>query len=340
MKPARRVSRFLPLLLCSILLLACKTSDDATAAAKQLATTSTDLANYYSALSQIVTATIAVGNLQSSLLPHAEVLPFSEEDRALLTTTSAELQKRAELAKALQGLSSEFSSLTGSTAPTDVSNAASKLANELTTLGALPKAQGSPMPLPSAIGDVAKLLVSAFQQHEEKKAAPAIEKTVNLLADIFSSEKDAYDSLNETYLTRAESVANYCIDQNLVDDTSVLSPALQPFSLTGRISSTADIEQLKKAAKFQVKTTHDALTVAHNNASDAMLKAIKEMGTRFDQLANEGSMKSRGTPVTLTTVENWINTVSTYLSSTSTSTNSTSANANSKTPASSKNSKK
>ena len=48
------INRHLALLLCLLCLASCKTSDDATAAAKQLATTATDLANYYGALSQIV----------------------------------------------------------------------------------------------------------------------------------------------------------------------------------------------------------------------------------------------------------------------------------------------
>ncbi len=242
-----RISRRLPILLCAFFLFACHTSDDATAAAKQLATTSTDLANYYTAMSQIAAATITLGDLQNTLLPRGNVLPFDADTRALVSTTAAELQKRAEVAQALQGLSSAFSSLTGSTAPSDVSDAASKLADELTTVKALPQLKGSPISLPSAIGDVGKLLVSVVQQHEERKAAPAIEKTVNLLSDMFSAEKDAYDSLNETYLTKAQSLAIYCIDQNLVDNTSVLAPVLQPFSLTGRVSSAADNQQLKDA---------------------------------------------------------------------------------------------
>jgi hypothetical protein len=255
-----------------------------------------------------------------------------------LSTTSSELQKRADLANALQGLSSAFSSLTGSTVPTDASKAASKLANELNTIKALPQPRNNPISLPSEIGDVSKLLISAFQQHEEKKAAPAIEKTINLLGNMFSNEKDAYDSLNETYLTRAASLARYCIGQNLVDDTAVLAPALQPFSLTGRISSAADTNQLKAAAEVQVAARRNVLVAAHDGASDAMLQAIKEMDTRFNELATEGRMPSRGAPVTLTTVDGWISAVGTYLSDSST--NKASTTAGSATSESTKNPKK
>jgi len=323
MRPPHRANRRLPFLLfllCSIFLFSCKTSDDANAAAKQLATTSTYLANYYSALSQIVTADIALGGLQNSLLPHADVLPFPDANRALLNTTSSELQKRADLAKALQDLSIAFSNLTGSTAPTDVSNAASKLGTELTTLKALPQPTGAPISIPSAIGDAGKLIVSLIQQHEEKKVAPALDATVNALKELFSKEADVYDSLNQTHVTKAASLAKYCIKKNLVDETSVLAPALQPFSLTAHLSSTADTAPLKTAAETQVDETSKVLVAAHQTASAAMLQAITEMSTRIHQLATEGRMPSRGTPVTLTTVENWIGTASTYLSSTTSTT--------------------
>jgi hypothetical protein len=142
------LSRCFLVILCllgSIVVMSCRASEDSAAAAKQLATTSADLGDYYSAMAQIVTADIALGDLQNSLLPHADILPFPESNRALLNTTSSELQKRADLAKALQGLSNAFSNLNGSTAPTDAANAASTLGTELTTLKALPQSSGAPL---------------------------------------------------------------------------------------------------------------------------------------------------------------------------------------------------
>jgi hypothetical protein len=340
---ARLTSRRLPLLLCvlsSISLFSCHTSDDAAAAAKQLATTSTDLANYYSALSQIVAADISLGNLQNSLLPHAEVLPFPDANRALLNTTSSELQKRADIAKSLQELSAAFSNLTGSTAPTDVSTAASKLGTELNTLKALPPLTGSPISVPSAIGDAGKLIVSLIQQHEEKKVAPALDATVTALKELFSKETDVYDSLNQTYLTTAASLAKYCITKNMVDETSVLAPALQPFSLTAHLPSGADTAQLKTAADTQVDESSKVLVAAYQKASAAMLQAITEMSTRIHQLATEGRMPSRGAPVDLATVENWIATSSTYLSGGSTNAASATASAAFTTPTSAKKPKK
>jgi hypothetical protein len=149
------------------------------------------------------------------------------------------------------------------------------------------------------------LVAALVQQHEEKKVAPALAATFNGLQSLFSNEKGAYDSLNRTYVSLAGSLAKYCIDQNLVDDTPVLSPALQPFKLIGHLSS-AEPVSLKTAAKTQIDETGIELVSAQEKATDAMLQAITEMSTRIHELAAEGRMPSRGMPVTLTTVEKWI----------------------------------
>jgi hypothetical protein len=305
--------RVLPLLLCAIVLSCCQTSEDATAAAKQLATTSTDLANYYSALSQIVAGDIALGDLQNILLPHTpEFPPFTEANRARLMTTVSELRKRADLAKALQEVSNAFSSLTGSKASAEVSNAASKLGNELKTINALPEGPA----MPSALGAAGKLIETLVQQHEEIKLARELDPTMSALEALFSQEKGAYDSLNQTYLNLAAVLATQSIKKGLVDETSILAPALQPFGLTGQLSSAASAEDtaaLRTAAEAQVNARNKSSVAAHNAASDAMLKAITEMSMRIHHLATEGRMPSRGTPVTLTTVEHWIgSTFNTY----------------------------
>jgi hypothetical protein len=304
-----RVIRRLPvlgLLLCAILLSCCQTSDDATAAAKQLAATSADLASYYSALSQIVTANVALGDLLNSLLPHTpEFPPFTEANRARLMTTSSELQKRADLAKTLQDVSTAFSNLTGSKTSTDVSNAASKLGTELKTIKSLPEGPA----MPSAMDPAGKLLETLVQEHEEVKIARELDPTMSALEMLFSQEKPAYDSLYQTYLNLAAVLATQSIEKGLVDEGSVLAPALQPFGLTGQHSSAADpadTSALRALAGAQVDTKNKSLVVAHNAASDAMLKAITEMSKRMHQLATDGRMPSRGAPVTLTTVEHWI----------------------------------
>jgi len=218
-----------------------------------------------------------------------------------------------------------------------VSTAAAKLGTELATTKALPDITklGSPISLPSAIGEASKLIISLVQQHEERKVAPALNTTVNILKEMFSNEKNDYDSLNETYLILAESLANVCIDKHLVDNTSVLVPALQPFSLTAHLSSTAaTTTELDRAIKTQVARTRAALVDAHKKASTAMLQAITDMSTRINELATNHHMTARGTPVTLTTVEKWISTANTYLTDASTNNSSTAASTGSTTTAS------
>ena len=161
------------------------------------------------------------------------------------------------------------------------------------------------------------------------------------MEELFSDEQKAgaYDSIYHTYLTTSASLATYSIEHNLVDVTSVLAPALQPFGLTGNPASTANIATLTPAAEAQIDATNKSLDAAHQKASTAMLQAITEMSARIHQLATGNSMPSRGTPITLTTVENWIATANTYLSA-STSTPTTSATGNSTTSANGKKSTK
>lgn len=312
---------------CLGALSSCKISDDANAAAKQLTTTSTDLANYYGALSTIVSADIALNDLQTTL----QGIPFPDEDRARLNVTSSELQKRADIAKSLQSVATAFSGLATSTSPTDVSNAASQLETKLTSLNVLPQPKGVPISLPATIGEAGKLIVSLIQQHQEKKIAPALDKTLDGLTLLFSQEMEVYDSLNSTYLTLAASLAKHCIDQRLANGSPLLTPALQPFGLT--VSSSADTAFLNAAIETQIDATAKGQIVEHQNASKAMADAIKEMNARVHQLASGGHMPSRGTPVTLGTVEKWISTANTYANTYLVSSSSTGSTPKAATPA-------
>jgi hypothetical protein len=169
------------------------------------------------------------------------------------------------------------------------------------------------------VGDAAKLVVTLVQEHEERKAAPAMDATLSALKTLFSQEQPAYDSLNKVSVTLAGSLARYCIDQNLVSDASVLSPALQPFNLTASLPSGGNSASLNAVAKTRVDEQTAQLVAKQNAASVAMLQALTEMNTRLHQLATEGHMTSRATPVTLTTVENWVATAGNYVSTTSAS---------------------
>jgi hypothetical protein len=335
MTSVHRSIRNLFLALCPILLLSCHTSDDATAAAKQLATTSNDLASYYGTLSQIVTADIALNDLQKAL----QGVPFDDQLRDTLMMTSSELQQRAAMAKALQDLSAAFSNLSGSTAPSDVSDAATKLGTELTTLKAIPST-GTIIPIPELMGKVGNLVLTLVRNHEEKKIAPALDQTVSAMKDLFSKEQDVYDSLNKTYLNLAALLAKKSIDAHFVDqtslETSIVNPALQPFGLTAHIAPTTDTAKLDALVISEIDQTNKDLVGAHQKASKAMLDSITQMGTRIHQLATEGQMPTRGTPISLSTVEGWVTTVSNYFPNSSQSSSNTGSTGSTGTTANSK----
>lgn len=321
------------LVLCS-----CQAADDAKAAANQLATTATELQNYYGQLIQIVTADTTLGDLQNNILPHGSVLPFPDANRALLKTTLTELQKRADMAKDLVSVSTAFSSLTGTAAASDVDAAASNLATELTSLNAMPKSEG-PVPVPSAIGEAGKIITSWIQEHQEKKAAPVLDATVSGLKSLFGGEVDVYNSLTSTYLSKASGLAKYCVENKWVDQSSILTPALQPFDLTARIPSDTVPKALSAAAENQIDQSKTSLITASQDASKAMLQAVTEMSTRIHQLAVGGKMSSRDTPISLSTVENWVTTTDKYLSTASTTASSISAKSSATSSPSAKKSK-
>jgi hypothetical protein len=149
------------------------------------------------------------------------------------------------------------------------------------------------------------------QEHKERQMAQGMDATVDALKSLFTNEKEAYDSLNQTYVTLAGSLARECLRRNLVDPASGLAPALQPFSLSAQLSSASDTSGLNAIISDQLNETSSLLVSAHASASTSMLQGITEMGTRIHQLATEGKMPARGTPISLANVENWITGVKT-----------------------------
>ena len=263
-----------------------------------MTTTAKDLGDYYSALTQVIDDTVKLNELQTAVLG----VPFIASDRAQFADTEQELQKRAEMARAVQGVVSAFSQLSGSNALADVSDAASKLGQDLVSIRALPT--GSPVP--DAISQAEKLVVQLIQEHKERDAAKAMDNTFAALADLYSEERSTYDSINRTYVILAKSLANALVDRDLVDRIGLAAPALQPFGLAPRISSTAPAEGFQELAKLQINEQAAAQITAHQKASTGMQQALLEMSKRIHLLATEKSMSSRGVPLSLADVEKWI----------------------------------
>jgi hypothetical protein len=277
----------------------CKISQDATAAAAQLASTSKDLSGYYKAMSGVVEDSIQLGRLQSALLG----TPFGPQDVAVEQETIDELQKRSALASSLQNLSSAFSSLTGSTAPGDVATSANNLATQLVTIKALP----SGPPIPELLGQAAKAIVLLVQERQERKAAKELDGLVAGVAQLFKSEEPVYESLYATYFALAGSLAKESIKRNWVDGSGLLHPALKPFDLAPAAAAAASINtSLEGYLQQSLASQATEREASQHKATEGMDEALQEMSKRIHQLATEKSLLAIGNPPTLADVEAWL----------------------------------
>jgi len=284
------------LLFCS--LSACKVSDDAIAASHQMTSTASTLNDYYSTLEDAVTETIKLFELDAAI----SGIPFGDADRKLQETTRNELENRKQMAAGLAELAASFAELTKSSAASDVDKSATALGNELIHIKALPG--GSPVP--DMLGKAGNALMQLVQQHDEKKAARAMDETLQAVGDLFEKEKPAYDSIARTHIRQASQVAKDLINANDVDFNPMLTPALKPFSLSAVPSSSTLQAQLKPLALARLDTATDVATHKEERASAAMLDALREMSSRVHLLATEKPMAIREAPFSLKTVEDWV----------------------------------
>lgn len=278
-------------------LTACKVSDDAIAASHQMTSTASTLSHYYTALDLAVTDTVALYELDGAI----SQVPYGAEDRKLQEAALSELQKRKEMAGTLAKLAFAMTALSKSKAASDVESAATDLGNELIAVKALPG--GSPVP--DALGKAGNFLLQIVQQHEEKKAALAMNDALRAVGDLFEKEKPAYDSIARTHDREASQVARDLIDSGAVDPTPMLAPALKPFDLTALPPSASLQTSLKALARTRLQTATEAATQREQAASTAMLEALRQMSSRVNQLATEKPMPIRGAPFSLKLVEDW-----------------------------------
>ena len=278
-------------------LTACKVSDDAVAASRQMTDTASCLSDYYAALDTEVTDTIALYELDGAI----SGIPYGESDRKLQEPVISELEKRKEIAKSLTKLVAAMATLTDSKAAADVEKSATELGNELIKVKALP----SGSPIPDAVGKAGNSLLQIIQQHDEKKAARAMDETLKAVGDLFEKEKPAYDSIARTHDKQASQVAQDLIKANAVDSSPMLAPALEPFHLTPLPASPALQASLQTLALSRLQTATDAAIKKETEASTAMVDALHEMSSRVHQLATEKRMPLRGSPFSLKLVEDW-----------------------------------
>jgi hypothetical protein len=284
------------LLFCSVS--ACKVSDDAIAASQQMTSTARTLNHFYSTLEDSVTDTITLYELDAAL----SGVPFGDNDRKLIETTRSELENRKHMALALAKLAASFATLTKNSSASDVDKSATALGNELVSIKALP----SGSPIPDILGKAGNLLMQLVQQHDEKKAARTIDETLQAIGDLFEKEKPTYDSIARMHIHEASQVAKDLINANEVDYSSMLTPALKPFSLSALPSNPTLQTQLEPLALSRLNTATDTAVQREEKASAAMLDALREMSSRVHLLATEKPMPLREAPFSLTLVEDWV----------------------------------
>ena len=229
-----------------ILLASCKTSTEASGVAKDLGSTSSDLANYYSDLAAQITETIELSELDFRVNQNA----FGDSDRATLNDIKSEISKRAGLAQSLSALASTYGTLAGSTSPTAASTAASKLGTELQTdlktlkvlpasskTGAAATETAAGAAIPTAMSEAATILTDFIQTRELKNGAKAIQKCVEGLDQLYTTESPRYEALSTARIQLAERLAKDLVDQDQVELSPVILPALQPFGFAPKMGS-------------------------------------------------------------------------------------------------------
>ncbi|MBT9331563.1 hypothetical protein [Paracidobacterium acidisoli] len=292
---------------------ACKTSEDAAAAASQMTTTARDLAGYYARMDTVVVDTIELNRLQSVLLGTT----FNDQDVAQLKQTEQEIGKREDLARNLRDLSASFTKLTGATSAKEVATASNRLGSALSSISSLPGGSA----LPAALATAGKEVEALAQEHREREAGKALDATASAVSELFRQEQPAYDALFMQNLVLAQSLAAELLKRGWVNEGELLSPILQPFHLAPPQSSPEIHQKLMPYAQQQLATQMAALTAAEKKATDGMTKALDEMSERIHQLASDKAMDKRSTPLTLADVEKWIDTATSAVGSNATDQN-------------------
>lgn len=275
----------------------CKTSEDAAAAATQMSATAKSLADYYAALETILDNTDQVYILNAQLYHK----PYNPENRQLLKSNQDELDKRIKLATDFSTLAAEFAQLTGSTASADVSASALKLQTEVTSLASINASKREQGILKAALG----LLVTAIQEHKERKAARAIGDFATGLNTLFVKEAPVWTSVDQVFNAVAGVLATNLVDDNATDNSGLFKVALGPFGLVPAASSADFNSKLAPLAKDRIASRKAQLNASFDQATVAMAKSLDEMSKRIHLVADDKPMSFRVPPLTLATVEKW-----------------------------------
>ncbi len=264
------------ILVCVVVLCACKVTTDAAAAAKELGAAAQDLSHYYKGLADQVEDTIDLNQIEEAVFG----VPFGESDQAKLLDIKKEIDKRGEMAKALSSLAEAYGDLAGSKIAGDAGTAASALGDKLVDCKALP----SGSPVPEAMSQAATLLTEYAQSRDLKRGAKAIQETVAAVDRLFETEKPYYVSLTKTRLVLAATLAGKLVDNDQVDLQPVIAPALKPFGLQPKLTSAATTPEYKKLAKIEIEEQQKEQTAAAVDSANDLEQSLKRVDKKFADL--------------------------------------------------------
>ena len=251
---------------CMFFLSSCKTTPEATAAARQLASAASELSSYYMDMSTEVDETIVLNEIQQAVFD----VPFPDGARTPLIDIKNEIGKRAAVAQSLSNLASAYGNLAGSTAPSDASTAASKLGSELQTVGALSQTSA----VPTELSQAAHIVLEFVRTRELKTGARAIQQTVNALCQVYDHERRDYESLSKTRITLAASLAKMLVDKDQVDLSSVLVPALKPFNFSPILRPGASPPEYVRLAKLEIDEQANEQTTSSVQSTESISNTL------------------------------------------------------------------
>ena len=284
-----------------LILSACKTSDDAKAAATQMTATAQALQSYYAALHLQVVQTDQLNQLQDVVLG---AQTYDAQTKALILDTAAELKKRADLAQSLADLAASLSALTNSTASSDAVTSAQNLASQL---GAIKPFRPLSDAEQKGMSLAVSALVIAIQEHKERDAAQKMEQLADGLPKFFSGEKDEYNSLADQYIGISQSLAMWFLHNKQATSQiggDLVKVALDPYDLTPNLTDPALQARLADLAPQQITAKAAQRKTDQRNATDAMESSLNQMRDRIHALASDKAI-GPFTPASLVEVKDW-----------------------------------
>lgn len=280
----------------------CRLSKDAVAASQQMSATALTLEAYYDALLQEQGETISLLEIDSAL----SGVPYRAEDSKQPVDTEAELLARKQMAVSLAALADSVTTLTNLKSANDAQVSATALGNALISA----KALSPESTVPGSLGEAGRLLIRLAQQHDERKAAQAMDQTLAAVCDLFAKEQPVYDSIGRFRFRQAAAIAKDLEATNALDVTPLLNSSLQPFGL-GALPVSPEVQtRLRQLAMQRVQRTVQEQAQRQGDASVAMLGGLREMSRRVHVLATGGRLAARSQPVPLHTVNEWLHTMS------------------------------